>query len=228
MRDAAWWIACANDVLTAYGEAFPSAGGVASEPSHRDAIILAMAVAEHETNCGEAWRGSNNWGAVQLRSLTADELAAFHDGTIHAGDYNAAHDGVLHVDTHPLGNGASEPYPVWFAAFPTRVEGIAHFLRVLWRTSLGAPDEFGATPETVAREMYRGRYFEGAHKDDRGYQTRRALPLSAPEQANVTDYANAVARCCTTIAPMLATWDYGITPNDPDKTIDPATSDDKA
>lgn len=227
--DAAYWCSLADDYLTAHAQAFPSAGGIASEPSHRNAIVLSMAVAEHETNNGRAWPNSYNFGAVQLRGLTPAEGAAFRSGTLKAGDYNADRSGVLHVDTHPPG----VPYPMWFAAFPTRVLGVAHFLKTLYRLSESAPEAPDATAASVSLEMYCGHYFEGRHIDDRPWVQRRPKPLDAPEQANVDEYARSVQACRDTIEPMLAGWDYGRdeyvevhdtlppTAEDPDATLPP-------
>jgi len=202
-----YWPALAADYLTAYAQAFPSAGGIASEPSHRNAIVLACSVAEHETNNSRAWPGSWNFGAVQLRRLTLAEAGAFNDGTIKVGDYTPSRDGVLHVDTHP-GPSGPVPYPVWFAAFPNRVAGIVHFLKVLWQDSACAPDAVDATPFSVADAMYQRGYYEGARHGARPVG-QRSYPLNVAEQANVTDYANAVAACMATIGPALASWDYG-------------------
>ena len=176
----------------------------------RDALCLAMAVAEHETNNSRAWPGSFNFGAVQLRGLTPAEAAAFAAGTLKAGDYTPSRDGVLHVDTHPPG----VPYPVWFAAFPTRVAGISFFLRTLWRLSAGAPEAPDATPASVALAMYQHHYFEGRHVDDRPWVAVRPVPLSAPEQANVDEYAGAVARCLAEIVTNLGGWETAQQPTD--------------
>jgi hypothetical protein len=205
--DESYWLSLAADYLSAYVQCFPSAGGLASEPSHRNAIMLAMSVAEHETNNGRAWPGTNNFGAVQLRGLTLQERRAFDDGTVGAGSYNSDRTGVLHIDTHPGPSGAI-PYPVWFAAFDDRVAGIAHFLKTVWRLSSGAPDADNATPFSVADAMYQHGYYEGAHHGARPVG-QRSYPLTSPEQANVTDYANAVAACMAHIGPALTAWDYG-------------------
>jgi hypothetical protein len=204
---ALYWPELAADYLAAYAIAFPSAGGIASEPSHRNAIILACSVAEHETNNGRAWPGTWNFGAVQLRALTLQEAYAYNAGQLKVGDFTPSRDGVLHVDTHPTANGP-QPYPEWFAAFPNRVAGIVHFLHVLWQDSDCAPDALDATPFSVADAMYQRGYYEGRHSGARQVG-KRSYPLTAPEQANVTDYANAVAACMATIGPALASWDYG-------------------
>lgn len=164
-----------------------------------NALLLACSVAEHETNNSRAWPGTNNFGAVQLRGLTADELARFKAGTLKAGDqFSGNPGGVLHVDTHPPGI----PYPVWFVAFDTRVAGIAYFLKMLWRLSSNAPDQAGCTPMMLAQAMYMHGYYEGAHPGARP-PWKRNLPLLPPEQANVNDYGGAVARCFQSISSAL-------------------------
>lgn len=215
MTDTAYWPSLAADYLTAYGQTFPSAGGIASEPSHRNALVLAMSVAQHETQNSLAWPGSWNFGAVQLRSLTAAELAAFHAGALKQGDFLPDHSGVLHVDTHPIDGGGLVPYPVWFAAFPTRVAGIEHFLRVLWADSDAVADQDGCDSETLALHMYLHGYFEEfPHgKGPTRPVRRRSVPLWPEEQARVDDYGVSVEKCRAMIEPQLAGWDYGLPEN---------------
>lgn len=228
--DVDYWTALAND----YAAAAP--GALGHQPS-RWALVLACSVAEHETNNGRAWPGAWNFGAVQLRELTAAEQAAFAAGQLHAGDYTRdthradVPRGILQVDTHP---GPSGPvrYGVWFAAFNSRVQGIAFFLRTLWRlTNLTtepraaasvadahahdapldpahtyAPEAADATCSSVAEAMYRHGYFEGARHGARPVGARIGA-LTTPEQANVDDYATAMARIVTgTLGPMLDGW----------------------
>jgi hypothetical protein len=207
-----YWPSLADDYVTAYQRAFPTAGGGAESLPSRNALLLAMSAAEHETNNGRAWPGTNNFGAVQLRPLTLQERAAYDAGTLKPGDYDAARDGVLHVDTHP-GPSGPVPYPIWFAAFPDdRVAGIAHFLKTLWRLSSDNPDAANATPFSLADAMYQHGYYEGAHHGARPVG-QRSYPLNAAEQANVTDYANAVAGCMAAIGHALASWDFGLDQN---------------
>jgi hypothetical protein len=213
-----YWPALLDDYVAAYQAAFPTAGGAAESTPSRNALILACSVAEHETNNGRAWLGTNDFGATQLRPLTVQEMTAFQAGTLKAGDFTPSRDGVLHVDTHPSPSGPV-PYPVWFAAFPTRVEGIAHFLKVLWRLSSSYADDPAATPFGLADAMYQHGYYEGAHPGARPVG-KRAYPLNAGEQANVTDYANAIAACMGEIAANLTAWDYGRDLND--ETPDPS------
>lgn len=208
--DKQYWVDLAAD--------YDAAAVKTSLGKTRTALLLAMAVAEHETLNGRAWPGSNNFGAVQLRQLTADEHARFAAGTLKAGDKfeppaPGQPGGVLHVDTHPTkvkddqGNlhDKSVPYPVWFAYFPERVDGVAFFLKALWRLSGGAPDAAGATPYTVALAMYRHGYYEGFHGGARPVG-QRSDPLTTPEQQNVDDYSKAVTWCFAGIRLVLADW----------------------
>ena len=182
----------------------------------RDALCLAMSVAEHETNNGRAWPGTNNFGAVQLRTLTVQEVTAFQAGTLKAGDYTPNRDGVLHVDTHPTPSGP-QPYPVWFAAFDSRVNGIAFFLKKLWSLSDAVAESQGCTTNELALRMYLHYYFEGAHPGARGWG-KRSVPLTPPEAANVSDYAAAITKCLTTITSALGGWETAQQPtvNDPE------------
>jgi hypothetical protein len=215
--DRVYWESLAADYIAAYAGLWPPAGGIASEPSHRNALIIAMSIAEHETNNGRAWPDTNNFGAVQLRGLTSQERALYDYGSLKAGDYTPERDGVLHVDTHP-GPRGPQKYPVWFAAFDKRVDGITHFIRTLWRLSGAAPDAEDATCATVALAMYQHGYYEGAHPGAR-LVGKRSLPLIVAEQLNVDDYARATEACRGSIEAMLSGWDYGreqnVEPADP-------------
>lgn len=170
------------------------------------ALILAMAVAEHETCSSRAWPGTWNFGAVQLRTLTSAERDAFKSGTLKAGStYPGNPGGVLHVDTHPTPQGPV-PYPVWFATFPDRVSGIAYFLRVLDKLSNGAATKPDAWAGSLAEAMYLRGYYEGAHAGARPLG-QRVAPYNAGEAANISDYTLAVTRCLTAIVPQLpADW----------------------
>lgn len=218
--DAAYWTSLADDYVTAYAQAF------GKPAASKSPLILAMSCAEHETANGRDWPGSNNFGACQLRGLTAAENAAFQAGTLKAGDYTPSRDGVLHVDTHPGPRGPVS-YPVWFAAFPTRVAGIVFFLKTLWRLSSGAPDADGATCATVAEAMYRHGYYEGAHAGGRPVKLRVG-DLTPPEQANVNDYAGAMTRCLTGIMTYLSAWDVPTPPPGPGQEAGEAGADEAA
>lgn len=203
-------------------------------------ILHAMSVAEHETRNGLAWPGENNFGAVQLRALNQAELVDYQSGKLHAGSRTTETHrsdvplGALHVDTHPGPRGAV-PYPVWFAAFPTRVEGVSYFLKIFVRLSLitttplaiapadvglhahmfeadpshplseSAAAVDGATAHDVAAAMYRHGYYEGFAAGARPLAQRTGA-FTVPEQLNVDAYAAAMTRCWNVIAPSLASW----------------------
>lgn len=203
MRDLAYWTALRDDYFAAYAR---RNAGVLTERAFR----LACAVAEHETNNGEAWPGTYNFGAVQLRGLTPDETARYAAGELKAGDRFAGNPGgALHVDTHPTPRGP-QPYPVWFAAFPSRVDGIDYFLHTLSRLTSGVlgPTRgpawlcVEATPELVATAMLLGCYYEGSHAGMRPCG-HRSLPLTVPETKNRDDYATAIQRGMDLLASVL-------------------------
>lgn len=196
--DRAYWETLAGDYVRAYGQVF----GV---PPTRHTLLLAMAVAEFETLNGRAWPGTFNFGAVQLRGLTDDELARFHAGTLKAGDrFPGNPGGVLHVDTHP----PAVPYPVWFAAFPTQVDGVRYFLKTLFRAAneKAVAANPNGSPQDLATAMYLNCYFEGSHAGARPCG-KRALPLTKPEQDNVDAYAGAITSRMTALDQNLAGWD---------------------
>ena len=195
-----YWTALADDYATAYRRVFARAPSLSS-------LLLAMSIAEHETSNGRAWPGTNNFGAVQLSRAQVpaalwEQAAA---GQMNAGaSFPGNPGGTLHIDTHPTATG-SQKYSAWFAAFPTRIDGIAYFLRMLWRISVRAPDDNGADAEHVATQMYLGGYFEGAHAGARPVG-KRVLPLTPPEAANVGDYAHAIERHMGPIGVALEGW----------------------
>jgi hypothetical protein len=199
-----YWPALAEDYARAYLLVY-------GKCATREALELAMSVAQHETCNGEAWPGSFNFGAVQLRQLTLGEQADYKTGLLKAGDRFAGQPwpgppgGELHVDTHPTPQGP-QPYPIWFAAFPDRVSGIAYFVRALWRLSSGVADSPGCTAQDLAEQMYLHGYYEGAHAGGRPLG-KRYLPLTPPEAANVADYATAVDRCLQMIVAALGSWE---------------------
>jgi hypothetical protein len=154
------------------------------------ALWLARAVAMQETRNCTVWPGTNNCGAIHLRELDADERLAFEAGELSPNDTTPG--GVLRMDSRPTPRGM-EPYPVWFATYPTRVAGIAAFERLLWHRVGAALEDAAATPETVARALYLVGYYEGKHPGARAV-VDRSEPLTEAEQANVDDYAAALGR----------------------------------
>ena len=78
MTDARW-VAKASALWLAWER---RTGG---PPPSMNALELGLAQAEFETSCGDAWPSSHNWGACDLRSLNATELAAFKAGGLKDG-----------------------------------------------------------------------------------------------------------------------------------------------
>lgn len=195
---SAYWASLANTYVIAYARLF----GIS--PS-KHAVLFAMTVAEHETRNGRAWPGCNNFGGVQLRRLTTEERAAFDAGTLKAGARLAGNPGgELHVDTTPTAHG-NVAYPVWFAAFPTVIDGVTYFLKILLK---GRPacrvvvDSPSAPLADLATMMYVTGYYEGFHAGGRPLG-KRSLPLLPAEQANVDDYTKALERNLVTLTTGL-------------------------
>lgn len=219
---------------TAYAEAWRSRFG--AEPSTHN-IELALSVAIHETQAGDAWRGpdgildteddEHNWGATTLRALNQDErliLAATarqllaNAGLADRGDriefpsnryvwindsgktlpllpeeieavkpitptVGKGHEeraklamkalreseislpaATIHCDSAP----AIGPYFVWFAAFPTDVDGAAYFIRLLclrkdgsFKAAKAILESAGGTAHDLAAAMYAVGYYTG-------------------------------------------------------------------
>ena len=182
-------------------------------PPSRHAALLVLAVAEHETRCGDAWPGEHNWGAVQRRAMTADERALEREGKVPP-PRDAFE--ALHGDSSPV-NGK---YRACFWRFPSDIEGADKLLEVLLdkRPSI-KKDVDALTPGELAERMYRTRYYEGFH-DPRPAPGEQVLPggLTRGQRANVADYAKGLARAFAAFDVALAGWSPvdGGTPAEPD------------
>lgn len=226
----------------AYREAWRQRFG--AEPSQHNQS-LALAVAIHETNAGDSWKGpdalldtaddEHNWGATTLRALNHDERVVLARAgivpTVGPGHVQAAKDataaivaaglplpqGAIHCDSAPT----IGPYFVYFATFPTDVEGAAYFIRLLCVRKDGSlkaaydvlQREHGTAHE-LAAAMYNAGYYTGFHK-------RHAILADGRtgDQANIDDFANppygiaaivpsvlrAIAETADTIPPPPAT-----------------------
>jgi hypothetical protein len=199
-----YWTELADNYVVAYRHLFE-----ASPSSH--AVIFAMCVAEHETRNGRAWAGSHNFGGVQLRGLTPEESAKFKAGQLSAGATLPGNPGgILKVDTTPTPTGP-RTYPVWFATFPTEVDGIIYFLKVLFGYRHGckavADDDEGSL-EQLAGAMYSTGYYEGFVSGARPLD-ERIPPFNQAEQANVDAYTSALMGAFRTISLELVDWKVG-------------------
>ncbi len=182
----------------------------------KHAVVLVCAVAEHETQCGDAWGFSHNWGAIQRRVLTAEERAvATAGGTPNPKDAFEE----LHGDSSPVHG----RYQTWFWKFPDDVQGADKLLQVLLdnRSAIKAHTDTLGTDE-LARLMYLSHYYEGFH-DPRPKPDEAVAPggLTLGQLANIADYARAIARTSAALEAGLAGW----TPGQPHIPEDPNSLD---
>jgi hypothetical protein len=186
-------------------------------------VALGLAVAQHETYCGDAWAGEHNWGGVQLGGLNADEKKCLDDAGITPTPQNvpaaraalALHGltragGALHVDSSPTNGGFR--YFTWFAAFSTDEAGAAHFIHVLDANRLGckaamvgAVGAWKTDSVALASAMYKTGYYEGFHDPK--------LPGGA--DANIADYASAIYGLAPGIYANLAAQGWTPSPGRP-------------
>jgi len=165
-------------------------------PPRKHEALLALSVAEHETNCGDAWPGENNWGAVQWRVPTKAEKDMIASGDLKAG--SRVPGGALHRDSSPT-TGA---YWVWFRAFDSEIDGASWFVKILISDRLPCArvaEDDASSPADLAKAMYETGYYEGIH-DPRKPGGR---------EANIADYAGAITRIYYVIAEALKDWDTG-------------------
>jgi hypothetical protein len=182
-------------------------------PPNPTALKLVLAQAEHETNCGDAWDFSHNWGACNLRALNAAEREAFKAGALTPGmwlypdgTYGLAHRadsvGTIRGDSDPN----SGPFHVWFFAAPTDIDGAFYMLRAGVRGARTVLDDYTCTANAYAQALYvMCCYFGGFHAGARPCGQRHG-DLNAAEKANVLDYSNALNRILPSIDAGLADW----------------------
>lgn len=183
-------------------------------------VTLGLAIAQHETWCGDAWTNEHNWGAVQKRGLNEAERAALQSAGIAPNPKNVQAARValqaagivpfneaLHVDSSPNAGW----YFVYFWAFPTDTEGAAMFIHVLaeqrpaCKLLLESSDASG-NEYAMAFAMYRSHYFEGF----------RDPHQPGGQDGNIEDYASAIIGLRPGIARSLANWSPGaVAPTSP-------------
>lgn len=220
----AWYQSKANALFAAWQRDY------AVLPSTHE-IVLCLAVATHETHCGDSWPGSHNWGATTLRALNAAEREAVRTaglmpsvGPGHEALARAAQQaivsaglplpaGEIHCDSAP-GIGA---YFVWFAAFDNDVDGAAYFLKLLAgvqmkKAAWGVLNAPGGTERQLAAAMYAAGYYTGFFRRDKDYTLPDGRVVKGAE-LNVAAYAKAL--CDLTPAIRLALQDWTPAPPDP-------------
>jgi len=192
-------------------------------PPNPNAVYIVLAQAEHETNCGDAWDHSCNWGACNLRALNDAERAAFASGDLKVGmwlypdgtwgeEHRSNSIGTIRGDSDP-NTGA---FKVWFFAGPTDAAGAAYMIRAGIRGARRMFDDLACSPETYAQTLYLEEcYFGGFHptaaEAAKGMPHprvcgKRPLPLNAAEEANVADYANAIRKILPSVTTGLTNW----------------------
>lgn len=165
-----------------------------------ECTALLLAHGGHETNNGDSWPGpdgvvdtqddENNIGATTLRSLTPDEKAVLAKAgivpTIGPGHNQRAAEamaalrasglvlpqGVIHCDSTTDASGR-HPYFVWFASFPTLVEGYAYFIRMVCvrkdgsrKAAYTALTRPSPSVYEYAAALYQAGYYWGFHPHD--------------------------------------------------------------
>jgi hypothetical protein len=180
-------------------------------------VALALAQAQHETWCGDAWPGEHNWGAVQKRRPTTAEAgilaglpplpanvaqarallaAAIAQKTIPAFQNEA-----LHVDSSPV---LPPPHWYWmfFWAFTDDNGGALLFAKELTARSTCKQILQDATGvwtndcEDFSAALYASHYYEGVNNP------------ATPEgrQKNIDDYAKSMLNLVSGIASALSDW----------------------
>ncbi len=185
------------------------------------AVSLGLAVAQHETLCGDAWTGEHNWGGVQLGGLNAEEAAcltgivaspqtvAVARETLNTHGLNRS-GGALHVDSSPA-SGTQRYYFAWFAAFPTDEQGAAYFIKVLAKARASkavlqaAVGAWRSDAVALASAMYNTHYYEGFHDPK----------TPAGVQANISDYAGAILTNAPSIFNALNSQGWTSSPGKP-------------
>lgn len=163
----------------------------------KHAIVLVLAVAEHETPGGGP-KGAHNWGGVKKRPLSPGEAALLAAHGVRAADgpsavaaaralLSAGPDEILYRDSSPEG---------WHFAWFWRSDTEERAARRLLQTLVAARPKVraildGATPLELARAMYETRYYTGTSTD---------------AETNVRTYAAALEGHVARIAAALPHW----------------------
>lgn len=198
-RPVQWYFDKAQSLVTAYQKRYGVLPTV-------NATTILCAVAYHETQCGDAWNNSHNWGGIQRRSPTTEEKEV-----LKSGGHPTPRDSneILMGDSSPK----TGKYPVWFWAFPNDVVGADKLLQILLdnrkeiKSSIDTID-----PYNMARVMYKTHYYEGFHNPDPA--PGEVVPVggfTAGQVLNILDYKNAIGRGMNDFTNAL----YGWKPGDP-------------
>lgn len=212
----------------------------------KNAVVLGLSVAEHETRCGDDWAGENNWGAVQDREPTADELDAVSGIPPHPSNVEEARAAIavhgyrtagFHADYTP--RKPAHYYWVYFATFATEAEGAARCVHVLAEqrpTCRNVLMDPLGSEHALAERMRATGYYEGfrnpkgtyEYRDGAWHEVQPSDPAQGPRRAgndlNIDDYAGALSKLTPGIRAALAQWTPGAQPPvAPDARTDIAT-----
>lgn len=211
------WIDKANAFAIAWLQKF-------GELLNTSGICGGLAVAQHETLCGDAWPGEFNWGAVQLRGLHSDEATLLSSISpdphnvasarsllslaMNSGQIPKEPNGALHVDSSP-GKGW---YWVYFHKFASDVAGANFFIHVIadqrpmCKVVLENPTSDGYNDLwALADRMYATHYYEGFRVPTQMYPDSDGTQVTGA-QMNVFDYAKSLSAIAPVIKASLATW----------------------
>lgn len=223
-KTPAWWRAKADCITAGWRQRFnePQENEIGDHSTpflSTESVALLLAVADHETSCGDAWPGEHNWGAAQkpdsllspgaklARSYLIAHLAP-SVANVDAGrkmiEHFALDHEALHVDSvAKIGaDGLSHTHWYWqfFWAFPDDWEGAAYFVRIFgqsnFKAALAVLRGPSPTSAALAQGMYDGHYYDGSH------------PRTTPEgrAANVHDYTTAIDRRLAAVRAALVDW----------------------
>lgn len=188
----------------------------------KHAVVMCCAVAEGESQCGDAWNHSGNWGAVQRRSMDATERALVKSGgTPVAKD---PFEMLLH-DSDPV----SGKFQAWYWRFPvgetdpnSGLQGDDAGAWRLFKTLLEdahrdkyiKPGFDTIDAYALARLMYQTGYYGGFHDPRKSYAQPDGTTISGAE-LNIRDYAHAITWNMSAFATDLADWTVDGSPPDP-------------
>ncbi len=205
----------------------------------KDNVALGLSVAEHETECGDAWPGEENWGAIQKRVPTPAEHAVIGnvklvrvapDGKaipLLEAIANATTDARAKLDAAVLSGAVAPPdhealhidsspttgfYFVWFWAFPTEAEGAAKFIHVLAQNRPSCRVILESSPKPADGGCHQ---LAAAMYATHYYEGVHDPHNPGGVEANIDDYTNALSRLRPTIAAALLAWSPGAAPPAP-------------
>lgn len=176
----------------------------------KNAVLMILAVGQFETQCGDAWGNSGNWGAIQRRGMTDIEKAI-----VKSGGKPSPRDPfeILKGDSSPI----TGKYQIWFWQFPSGVTypvaqlagddaGAWKLINTLFSERPGKPSVRAmidsATEATLAATMYARGYYEGFH-DPR---------TPTGKQDNIDAYAAGLVRAIAPFKVDLEGWEPGQEP----------------